>query len=158
MCINIHLQFQTFVDLSSYIYMISTKAWNRHPNSKYEICYLEFHIRIQNSKYMFGIPNMYSEFQIQYLEFHIRYSEFQIRIWNSIYAIRNSKYIFGIPNTLFGIPNTYLEFQIRYSEFQIRIWNSLFGIPNTYSEFQIHTLFGIPNMTQIHIYTYLVSR
>ena len=38
------------------------KAWNRHPNSKFEI------------------PNMYLEFQIQYSEFQIPYSEFQIWI------------------------------------------------------------------------------
>ena len=54
---------------------------------------------IWNSKYVIGIPNTYSEFQIPY-------SEFQIRIWNSKYAIRNSKFVFGIPNMLFGILNT----------------------------------------------------
>ena len=67
-------------------------------NSKYEICYLEFQIRIRNSKYVFGIPNTYLEFQIPY-------SEFQIRIWNSKYPIRNSKYVFGIPNSIFHILN-----------------------------------------------------
>ena len=89
-----------------------TKACNCHPNSKYEICYLEFQICIQNSKYVFGIPNTYSEFQIPY-------SEFQIRIGYSKYPIRNSKYVFLILRTLFGISNTHLEFQICYSEFRM---------------------------------------
>ena len=78
------------------------------PPSKFKIQNMKY--AIWNSKYVFGIPNTYSEFQI--------------RIWNSKYPIRNSKYVFGIPNTLFGIPNTlfgipnsYLEFQICYSEF-----------------------------------------
>ena len=39
---------------------ISTKAWNGHPNSKFEICHLAFQIQ-------------YSEFQIPYLEFQIAY-------------------------------------------------------------------------------------
>ena len=81
----------------------SMKAWNGHPNSKFEICYLEFQIRIWNSKYIFGI---------------------QIPIWNS-------NTVFRIPNMLFGILNTYLEFEICYSVFQIRIWNSKYPIRNS---------------------------
>ena len=125
----------------------TTKAWNRHPNSKFKIwnilfgipnMYSKFQIRIRNSKYVFGIPNTVfgipnTLFRIPntYLEFQIPYSEFQIRIWNSIYIFRIPNTVFGIPNTLFGIRNTYLEFQIGYLEFQIgylefqiRIWNS----------------------------------
>ena len=124
----------------------TTNAWNRHPNSKYEIYYLEFQIRIRNSKYIFGIPNTVfgipnTLFRIPntYLEFQIPYSEFQIRIWNSIYVFRipNTVFgisnrvfgilnrVFGIPNTVFVIPNTYLEFQIAY--FIFWIWMAVPG-------------------------------
>ena len=94
------------------------KPWNRHPNSKFEICIWNCKYAVQNSKYLFRIPK---------------------------YAIHNSKYVFGIPKYaiynsiyVFGIPNTYSEFQIHYSEFQIRIWNS-----KQYLEFQL--VFTIPN-------------
>ena len=51
-----------------------TKAWNRHPNSKFKIWNIRIwnsKYSIWNSKYVFGISNTYLEFQIAYFIFWI---------------------------------------------------------------------------------------
>ena len=46
---------------------LTMKVWNRHPNSKFEICYW-------NSKYIYRIPNMYLD--ISNFEYGWRFQAF----------------------------------------------------------------------------------
>ena len=90
---------------------LSTKVWNHHPKSKFEIYYLEFQICIWNSKYMlrilnslFGIPNTL------------------FRIPNTI---RNT--YFGILKSIFRTLNNYLEFQILFFISSNSHWGDIFS-------------------------------